>query len=68
MSQVTNVKFTVNIEGGHDALVSDPHVEVCRILDTVKQKIRAGYVGGLTRDLNGNKIGAWHLDIELEEE
>ena len=68
MATVTNVSFSIDLDGGHVALVDDPQGEVCRILDAIKQKITDGYTDGSVHDLNGNDIGQWCLDVEEEGE
>ena len=38
--------------------------EVVRILTDVRRKVASGEVTGNIRDINGNRVGSWELDID----
>lgn len=40
--------------------------EVARILRALADKIEGGQEEGVCHDLNGNRVGNWHLHIESE--
>jgi hypothetical protein len=37
---------------------------VAHILGEVRHKVASGEVGGNIRDINGNRVGSWELDID----
>lgn len=39
-----------------------PQYEICRILDSIKEKVRMGYTSGCIMDINGNNIGEWSIN------
>lgn len=42
--------------------------EVARILRQVADRVEAGHDEGLVHDVNGNKVGAWTLDLPEDDE
>jgi len=61
--------FELKIERKHHELIETPHWEVSRLLITVADKIRTeGITDGILRDINGNTVGSWYLDLDEEED
>ena len=59
--------FTLQFDMNGDAFAGHTYdLEIVRILMVVRDSVIAGYYGGPIRDVNGNIIGHW--EIELEED
>lgn len=57
------IKFDTN----NDAFSEYPSDEICRILDYIKDQVENSNnrdIGGGVFDINGNKIGNFHVEIE----
>lgn len=65
---VTSLGFKLEFEGGSAAFCEAPREEVTRILCEVAAAIYSGRDGGSVRDINGNRVGDWWLEIEDDEE
>jgi hypothetical protein len=68
------VSFSLEIDSANAAFGetdANARYEVARILYGIAQRIKEGSVtdqqGGM-HDLNGNRVGEWHLSIETEDE
>lgn len=63
-------RLKVDIQCDNDAFVDlsaydgFDRAEVSRILRRLADRIDAGVTGGDVRDLNGNKVGNWDLEID----
>lgn len=66
MTKQFDVRFNLDIKSGNDAFQEDPTSEVSRILCEIAGKIDSGRFHGDCRDINGNAVGKWSLDIEEE--
>ncbi len=68
MNKVTGVSLKIEINSYNAAMV-DAHKEaLTEILRTIIARIEAGVEGPYNiRDINGNKVGSWTLDIEGED-
>lgn len=65
---VTSLGFKLEFEGGDAAFCEAPREEVARILREVATAVDSGRDGGSVRDINGNRVGEWWLEIEDDEE
>jgi len=65
---ITNVKFKMEVNGGHQALVDDYRNEMARLLKLVRKYILEGAYDADLSDYNGNKCGWFNLHIEYEED
>ena len=66
MTKNFDIDFSLEIESGNDAFQEDPTSEVSRILCEIAGKIDSGRFHGACKDINGNTVGRWSLDIEEE--
>lgn len=66
MSKQVEVGFSLNISSGNDAFQEDAMGEVSRILCEIAGQMDSGRTHGSCRDINGNAVGDWHLDVEVE--
>ena len=56
--------LTLKIDStGNAAFTDGPREEIARILRKVANDITDGKEGGVILDVNGNKVGAWDLDL-----
>ena len=55
--------FTLQFETDNAAFIDYPATEAARILREVAQAIEGGALDLSIRDVNGNKIGVFHLDV-----
>lgn len=66
-----NVRFEVNIESGHVAMVSDPETAIRDILREIEDELyHNGFVNGASRvirEVNGNRVGTWRFTLEEDE-
>lgn len=62
--ELTEVNFKLNIESGNDAFQEDSAAEVIRILERVIDDIKNQMFKGVLRDINGNTVGSFELDIK----
>lgn len=54
------MKFTFHIRNyDNAAMVENQTGETARLLKETAEKIEAGYLAGILRDENGNKVGSW---------
>jgi len=58
--------FTLQIETANAAFDGAPDEEVARILRRVASQIESGYTDGRCKDVNGNSVGVFALDLEEE--
>jgi hypothetical protein len=59
------MKFCIEIESDNDALTNeDGELELVRIIRDVADRVCHHERGGTCRDLNGNGVGRWTLEIE----
>lgn len=68
--------FTLRIETSNAAFITEPdwstdptymaRQEVARILEGISNKIEFGEVRGVCRDINGNQVGHWRLEVERD--
>lgn len=75
MTEVVKTVFcSVDISSGNQALVDDPQEECARILEEAAEKLRTATLDandmadGILRDINGNKVGDWHIFLVKEVE
>ena len=65
------MKFTLNIDSGNAALSGGypgAYAEVSRMIRAAAGMIEEGATGSPLFDINGNRVGAWDLDDETEQE
>ena len=55
--------FTLMIETENAAFSDNVAEEVAMILGQVRQHLRRGDIEGRCRDVNGNTVGSWKLEI-----
>ena len=55
--------FELKFKTNNAAFEDYAEQEVSRILKEIANKIENGLTGGKVRDINGNTIGEWDLDI-----
>lgn len=53
---------------GHAAFDDNPREELARLLDETAKKVREGQTDGWLRDLNGNTVGDWGLELPDDDE
>jgi hypothetical protein len=58
------VSFRADLESGNAAMQTPE--DVADALEDVARRIRRGCEDGAIKDLNGNTVGRWGLDIENE--
>lgn len=70
MSKVTKVSFSLEVEGGNQALVDDPHQELKRILTHYAKRLDNELAEGEygVHDLNGNRVGRVWFELETDGE
>ena len=62
------VRFELQINSGNQAVVDDPINELARALqEHLVDRLRAGADYGSVRDINGNTIGQWWMELDEEE-
>ena len=60
-----NMKFKLEFDMNNAAFWS-PEIETERILRKIASDVAIGWVSGTIADINGNVIGRWEIDIEIE--
>jgi hypothetical protein len=62
------MQFVLTVTMDNDAFTPDPARELRRILALVPANVGYGRLGvgdsGALHDLNGNRVGAWHVQAE----
>lgn len=66
MYKQVDVKFKLELSSGNAAFQDDATGEVSRILCEIAGQMDSGRTHGSCRDINGNAVGDWHLDVEVE--
>lgn len=62
-------KFWAEFDLGNAAFEGEARpAEVVRILRGVADRVEQGHDEGLVHDVNGNKVGAWTLDVPEDED
>jgi hypothetical protein len=66
------IKFSLQLESGNDAVVHSPVTEIRKILDKIKNDIGNNYLsmsidgdtsfGSILKDSNGNTIGSYKFE------
>ena len=55
--------FQLEFDTGNAAFEDDNlRPEIARILGEIAEHVEGGYVEGVIRDINGNKVGNWSMD------
>lgn len=63
------VRFELNINSADDAVISDPLNPIADALQKhLVDRLRAGADYGKIRDVNGNTIGQWWMELDEEDE
>lgn len=65
MSKQVDVKFKLELSSGNAAFQDDALGEVSRILCEIAGQIDSGRDHGSCRDINGNAVGKWWIDVEV---
>ena len=65
---ITRVNFTLDIDTSDDDLMTNPRKKLQKLIREVADKVGNGSDGGKIKDVNGNNIGDFELDIEEEDE
>jgi len=60
--------FRLQIETGNAAFHEDGAGEISRILENVAERVKNGDHTGIVRDVNGNTVGSFELEIDSSEE
>ena len=55
--------FKMEFKTGNAAFEDYAEQEISRILKEIADKVENGSTGGKVRDINGNTIGEWDLNI-----
>lgn len=59
------ITFDLTLESGNEAFDASPSEEVARILlETANRLVSHGAMSGQLRDINGNSVGRFVLDVE----
>jgi hypothetical protein len=65
---VTDVEFTLNIDCDNAAFGDEPENEIIRLLNEVAERLGRGFYSGKVRDVNGNTVGDFDLEVDEEDE
>lgn len=65
MTKQVGVQFKLEINSGNAAFQDDALGEVSRILCEIAGQIDTGRDHGSCRDINGNRVGKWWIDVEV---
>lgn len=58
------VKFSININSSHAAIVGNPQAEIIRILREMIDAVECGLSEAVLFDSNGKRVGECKLEIE----
>lgn len=61
-------KFSIEFECDNAAFEEDPAQEVSRILTRTASHVLNGHTEGRVKDINGNTIGRWSLELDDDDE
>jgi hypothetical protein len=53
--------FTLKIQCDNDAFMGDPHDEIIRIMENIRNQLLHDMNSGPAIDSNGNTVGQWSL-------
>lgn len=68
MTKQVEVGFNLNISSGNAAFQEDATGEVSRILCEIAGQIDNGRDHGSCQDINGNSVGKWWLEVQVEDD
>lgn len=61
---ITNVSFNLEIDTGNQSMVDNPPYEIGEALQDIAELLEYGNTKGVIMDTNGNRIGAWKMELE----
>lgn len=65
MTKQVDLGFHLEIQSGNAAFQDDATGELSRIICEIAGQIDCGRNHGSCKDLNGNTVGKWWLDVEV---